>query len=126
MPINRSLAWLHVLEAIGAFAAAALILFGVDFLGGTVVPKYLASVPALFGVVFLIVARQVARRHRWRVLYAVWTQGWVITAGTVGLVFGDDPVFWSVIVVVGVAGTALAIVAQKEEAAFGSTAGRFG
>jgi hypothetical protein len=124
VPINRSLAWLHVVEAIGAFAVAALIVVGSSVLGDTTVPRFLAFVPALFGVLFLGVARQVARRHRWRVLYAVWAQGWMIAAGTAGLVFGGNPVFWAVIVM-GVAGSALAVVAQKEETAFGGETGPY-
>jgi hypothetical protein len=67
-------------------------------------------------VTLLVVARQVARHRRWRVSYAVSPQGWAMTAWTVGLVFGGDPVFWAAIVR-GVPGAALVI--QKEEA-FGS------
>ena len=119
MPINRSLTWLLVLEAIGAFVFAVLTLVASDFLGDTVVPKFLAIVPALFGVMFLLVARQVARRHRWRVLYAIWAQGWVFTGAIVGLVFSAHPVMW-VAMVVAIAGIALAVVARMEEAAFGS------
>lgn len=108
------LTWLLVVEAIGAFLVAALMLAGSDFLGSTVVPPWVAIVPAVFGVLFGFVARQVHRRSRWRLLSVIWAQGWILTGAIVGLVFSAHPSL-AVAIVMAVAGIALAVVAQKEE-----------
>lgn len=117
MPVHRTLIALVAVEVVGAFLVAALVLVAVDFLGPSVVPPALAAIPAVFGVVLALIVRQLVRRSRWRYLYVLWAQGWVLTGGVVGLVFGGHPALWFA-VFLGVAGMGLAILAQTEERYF--------
>lgn len=104
-------------EAAGAFFTGVLILAAADFLGDSVVPRWWAVIPALFGVAFTVIVVQLVRRAGWRFVYVLWAQGWVLTAGIVGLVFGGEPALW-VAILMAVGGIALTVLAQLEENRF--------
>jgi hypothetical protein len=112
---------LVAVEALGALAAAGVVIVAIDFLGTTVVPPVVAALCLGFAVGAFAVVRALRVRHRWRFLYVFVLQEVVFVGAIIGLIFSGEPVLW-VALGLSMAGTALTVVAMMEEKRFGDAA----